>query len=129
MQRLYQECYHDFTVKHFHEQLQKRHNYVLGYTVTEDRTSVSYQFPEMYRRRVQPEERFVYYRGRRKIGGGTGPYVYFGTSIIGAVYPDLNDPNRLRCDILDYQAFPSPVPFKDENARYRARLMRQSEVI
>ncbi|HEY4071411.1 MAG TPA: ISNCY family transposase [Sphingomicrobium sp.] len=34
MQRLYQERYRDFTVKHFHEQLQKRHNYVLGYTVT-----------------------------------------------------------------------------------------------
>src|SRR6266481_10194108 len=26
--------YADFTVKHFHEQLQKRHGYVLGYTVT-----------------------------------------------------------------------------------------------
>jgi transposase len=31
---LYREKYADFTVKHFHEQLQKRHNYVLGYTVT-----------------------------------------------------------------------------------------------
>src|SRR6266568_2089093 len=34
MQILYQERYCDFTVKHFHEQLQKRHNYTLGYTVT-----------------------------------------------------------------------------------------------
>jgi transposase len=34
MQRLYQESYRDFTVKHFHEQLQKRHGYRLGYTVT-----------------------------------------------------------------------------------------------
>jgi hypothetical protein len=34
MQILYQERYRDFTVKHFHEQLQKRHNYRLGYTVT-----------------------------------------------------------------------------------------------
>ncbi len=34
MQRLYQERYRDFTVKHFHEQLQQRHDYVLGYTVT-----------------------------------------------------------------------------------------------
>ncbi len=34
MQILYQERYRDFTVKHFHEQLQKRHNYTLGYTVT-----------------------------------------------------------------------------------------------
>jgi len=34
MQILYQERYRDFTVKHFHEQLQKRHDYKLGYTVT-----------------------------------------------------------------------------------------------
>jgi transposase len=31
---LYRDKYSDFNVKHFHEQLVKRHNYVLGYTVT-----------------------------------------------------------------------------------------------
>jgi transposase len=31
---LYRDRYAGFTVKHFHEQLMKRHNYVLGYTVT-----------------------------------------------------------------------------------------------
>jgi transposase len=31
---LYRDLYRGFTVKHFHEQLGKRHNYVLGYTVT-----------------------------------------------------------------------------------------------
>ena len=31
---LYEERYEGFTVKHFHEQLQKRHDYKLGYTVT-----------------------------------------------------------------------------------------------
>src|SRR5216684_1021703 len=31
---LYEERYGGFTVKHFHEQLVKRHNYKLGYTVT-----------------------------------------------------------------------------------------------
>lgn len=31
---LYRDKYSDFTVKHFHEQLKKRHGYVLGYTVT-----------------------------------------------------------------------------------------------
>ena len=31
---LYQEHYRDFTIKHFHETLQKRHGYKLGYTVT-----------------------------------------------------------------------------------------------
>lgn len=34
MRRLYREEYADFTVKHFHEDLRKRHNYELGYTVT-----------------------------------------------------------------------------------------------
>ena len=31
---LYRDKYADFAVKHFHEHLQKRHGYVLGYTVT-----------------------------------------------------------------------------------------------
>ena len=31
---LYRDIYRGFTVKHFHEHLGKRHNYVLGYTVT-----------------------------------------------------------------------------------------------
>lgn len=31
---LFRDKYADFAVKHFHEQLQKRHGYVLGYTVT-----------------------------------------------------------------------------------------------
>jgi hypothetical protein len=31
---LYRDLYRGFTVKHFHEPLAKRHNYVLGYTVT-----------------------------------------------------------------------------------------------
>ena len=31
---LFRDTYSDFTVKHFHEQLVKRHNYVLSYTVT-----------------------------------------------------------------------------------------------
>ena len=31
---LYRDKYADFTVKHFHEQLTRRHNYKLGYTVT-----------------------------------------------------------------------------------------------
>jgi hypothetical protein len=34
MHRLYREEYADFTVKHFHEELRRRHGYTLGYTVT-----------------------------------------------------------------------------------------------
>ena len=34
MRQLYREEYADFTVKHFHEELRRRHGYKLGYTVT-----------------------------------------------------------------------------------------------
>jgi hypothetical protein len=34
MQLLYREEYVDFPVRHFHEQLRRRHGYTLGYTVT-----------------------------------------------------------------------------------------------
>ena len=34
MRRLYKEEFSDFTVKHFHEELRRHHNYTLGYTVT-----------------------------------------------------------------------------------------------
>src|SRR3974377_482313 len=34
MRELYRELYGDFTVKHFHEHLVRRHGYKLGYTVT-----------------------------------------------------------------------------------------------
>jgi hypothetical protein len=34
MRRLYREEYADFTVKHFHEEARRHHNYTLGYTVT-----------------------------------------------------------------------------------------------
>jgi hypothetical protein len=34
MHRLYREAYADFTAKHFHEELVRRHGYELGYTVT-----------------------------------------------------------------------------------------------
>jgi len=34
MHRLYREGFADFTTKHFHEELMRRHNYKLDYTVT-----------------------------------------------------------------------------------------------
>ena len=84
----------------------------------EDRTGVSYQFPKMYRRLVLEGEPFVYYRGRKKKGGGRQLQVYFGTGVIGAVQSDPNDPKRLRCDIHDYQPFSAPVSFKRGNSDY-----------
>ncbi len=84
----------------------------------EDRTGVSYQYPKSYRRIIQPGEQFVYYRGRRKRGGGSAPQVYFGTGVVGDTAPDPNRPDRFTCEILDYRAFPMPVPFKNAGGDY-----------
>jgi hypothetical protein len=34
MRALYQQAYQGFTIKHFHEKLEQRHGYKLGYTTT-----------------------------------------------------------------------------------------------
>ena len=78
----------------------------------QDRTGVSYQFPKMYLRLMQPGERFVYYRGRKRQTGGRAPQVYFGTGIVGTVRPDPTHTGRFLCDVLDYIAFGSPVFFR-----------------
>lgn len=78
----------------------------------EDQTGISYQYPKMYRGQMRPGERFIYYRGRKRLGGGRQPQIYFGAGIIGKVEADTSDPSRLRCAILDYRPFPQVVPFK-----------------
>jgi hypothetical protein len=83
-----------------------------------DHTGVSYQFPKIYRGLIKQGERFVYYRGRKKKGGGRQGQVYFGTGVIGEVRPDGNDVERLTCDIHDYRAFDPLVPFKQGKSAY-----------
>lgn len=75
---------------------------------------VSYEYPSMYRKRIQPGRRFVYYRGRRKPGGGRQPQVYLGAGIIGEI-AESKTPGRLICQILDAEEFLVPLPFKDEH--------------
>lgn len=84
----------------------------------EDRTGISYQYPKMYTRMIRPGERFVYYRGRKRRGGGRALQVYFGAGVVGKVQPDPNHEDRLVCDVLDYWTFPTPVPFKDKDGVY-----------
>ncbi|GAG30030.1 unnamed protein product, partial [marine sediment metagenome] len=84
----------------------------------DDRTGVSYQFPAQYRNMIQPGERFVYYRGRKKRGGGRMPQVYFGVGVVGHVRSDDRHPGRYTCDVLDYQPFAVPVPFRRQDGDY-----------
>jgi len=57
MQELYRECYGDFTVKHFHEQLVKRHNYKLCYTVTKLSLQAAGLVPQAKRRGAHRKKR------------------------------------------------------------------------
>ena len=57
MQDLYRECYGDFTVKHFHEQLVRRHNYKLCYTVTKLSLQAAGLVPKAKRRGAHRKKR------------------------------------------------------------------------
>ena len=57
MRDLYRECYGDFTVKHFHEQLVKRHNYKLCYTVTKASLQAAGLVPKAKRRGAHRKKR------------------------------------------------------------------------
>ncbi|WP_156781140.1 hypothetical protein [Mycobacterium gordonae] len=74
-----------------------------------------YEYPSRYRTLIQPGERFVYYRGRRRADGSSQTPSYLGYGTIGVI-THIGD--RLRCTIEDYQAFKKPLPFKDGD-RYR----------
>lgn len=78
---------------------------------------VSYEYPSRYRKRIQPGRRFVYYRGRRRAGGGRQPQVYLGAGIVGDIR-ESDKPDRLVCQVLDGEEFVVPLPFKDEHGLY-----------
>ena len=79
----YEERYRGFRVKHFHEQLPKRHHYKLGYTAPRlalQRAGLAQlrQFEHFggckYLRSLEPTPEGRHYSGI----GGTGPAVIFG---------------------------------------------------
>jgi hypothetical protein len=57
MRDIYRECYSDFTVKHFHEQLVRRHNYKLCYTVTKLSLQAAGLVPKAKRRGAHRKKR------------------------------------------------------------------------
>jgi hypothetical protein len=83
-----------------------------------DRTGVSYQYPKRYRGLVREGERFVYYRGRKTKKNSRQPQVYFGFGLIGKTGPDSEAPGRMKCSIVDYTPFNSPLFFKSANGRH-----------
>jgi hypothetical protein len=85
----------------------------------DDVTGSRYQFPNSYRNRVLPGERFVYYRGVRRTGGRRGVPEYFGCGVVGRVYIDpasrdeaVAARRKWICEIAEFTPFLEPVPFR-----------------
>jgi hypothetical protein len=88
----------------------------------DDKTGVSYNYPSKYNRILSPGTKVIYYKGKLKdkkfedIRLSNNPH-YFGVAIIGDNYLDKNASKKeYYCDILTFQPFDEPVPFKINGA-------------
>jgi hypothetical protein len=78
-----------------------------------------YHFPNQYRRRVVPGTALIYYRGVRRANKKRGQPEYFGSGVIGDVWPDSSRSGATSkrdwawySSIEDFMPFPDPVPAK-----------------
>ena len=78
-----------------------------------DKLGVSYEYPTIYRNTIQTGDQFVYYRGSRGKNDERITPAYLGTGTIGKIGPSPLVSDCLVCEIVDYQPFPIPLPFKD----------------
>lgn len=89
-----------------------------------DVEGVQYHYPNQYKGKIQPGERFVYYRGVHRADGRRAAAEYFGHGRIGAVWPDPATLGAARpawfCAIEDYAPFAPPVPAKPNGVFYEA---------
>lgn len=97
----------------------------------DDETGSRYHFPNIYKNRIRPGARFVYYRGSRLEGGGRADPVYFGSGVIGDVEldPETEDlppiKRRWIAKIADYSPFPKKVPFRSADGTYAELLLKE----
>lgn len=94
------------------------------YDSWQDTTGREYHFPNVYRRKVEAGDWFVYYRGIRKLKGRRPNPEYFGLGRITDVRRDPAIPEttskrgwRWFCSISDYVPFPEPVSWKRNGER------------
>lgn len=90
-----------------------------------DETGSRYHYPNIYKNMVQAGTPFVYYRGVRRANNKRGTAEYFGTGVIGDIWPDPSQPadtpkkdQRWYCSIEQYVPFEMPVPAKSANGPY-----------
>jgi len=89
------------------------------YDFWDDVTGIRYHYPNQYKNKIKPGDKFIYYRGTRRADGTRGIPEYFGCGIIGDVFLDSSTEKdsskakfRWYCDVIDYYSFSDPVEFK-----------------
>ncbi len=91
-----------------------------------DIEGVQYHYPNQYKNKIKPGERFVYYRGVNRKDGKRAQAEYFGRGVIGEIRPDPDTVGQTRpswfCAIEDYQPFSPPHPAKTESGEYLEKI-------
>jgi hypothetical protein len=89
-----------------------------------DVTGERYQFPKNYQNIIRPGMPFVYYSGTRDAAGNRKPAHYFGSGLIGDVYPDSTTTHlpkgqwKWLADIVNFVPFSANVPMRDSDGNY-----------
>lgn len=99
----------------------------LGYSIPDfsyaDIEGERYQYPNIYRNRIRPGRRFIYYRGSRDVDGRKRTPDYFGHGMISDVVRESPEgtPGHQTlwiASIDSYEKFDAPVPFTTDSGQY-----------
>ncbi|TAM75239.1 hypothetical protein EPN44_09280 [bacterium] len=77
-----------------------------------------YHYPRQYFSRILPYDRFIYYRPLGRSRQRADSRRYFGHGTLGVPYPDPYRDDHRYVGIVQYEAFPIPVPLRDLQGLY-----------
>ncbi len=86
--------------------------------VYEDAEFSLYHYPRIYFSRVEPNDRFIYYRPLGKSTRRADSLTYFGHGVIGQVYRDPHRADHRFADLIRTEAFPQAVGIRDPLGRF-----------
>lgn len=81
--------------------------------IYEDAEYSLYHYPRQYFSRVNPYDRFIYYRPLGKSAGRHDSKTYFGYGVLGQWFADPNKPDHRFVNLIQADSFPRLVPFHD----------------
>ena len=77
-----------------------------------------YHYPQVYFKKVQPYELFIYYRPLGEASPRHDSKTYFGHGVIGVPWPDSQRSDHRFAPIIRYEPFPRVVPLRDPQGNY-----------